>query len=252
MTNCIYRDLANKHVLITGGGSGIGAALTAAFLSQGALVSFIDVAPCNEFCEEMFKTFKQKPFSIKADITDITVLQQAIKSAKEQQGPIDVLINNAGSDQRHRLEDCTVEFWDNALDVNLRPHFFTAQAVFEDMKSLKYPSIINLSSNSFLLGLTGYPAYVSSKAGIQGLTKALAREMGPYNIRVNCLIPGWVMTQRQKEQWVTPESLRECLEQQCIAEAILPEDIADSCLFLASKSSRMITGQSIIVDAGRS
>ena len=171
--------------------------------------------------------------------------------AQNEFGAISVLINNAARDTRHDLVNYSSDEWDKAMHTNLRPHFFTAQAVIEGMRKMGSGSIINLGSNSSILGLSGYASYVTAKAGIIGLTKALARELGPDGIRANSLIPGWVMTERQKELWATPEAVAQCLEEQSLKRTISVEDIAQSALFLASDVSSMITGQMLIVDGGR-
>lgn len=248
-----YIDLKGANVFITGGGSGIGAAFVKAFIQQGANVSFVSLDSDNaeKLCDEVAAEFGSRPFFQVCDITNINHLKICITKAEEKVGGTDVLINNAARDTRHQLEEFTPEQWDESLNTNLRPHFFTAQAVAAAMKRKGRGSIINVGSNSALLGLSGYPAYVTAKAGIIGLTKALARELGPDNIRVNALIPGWVMTERQKRLWVTPEALEECLSQQCLKTTISEQDVANSALFLASTASLMITGQSLIVDGGR-
>ena len=253
MSICNYSDLNGASVFITGGGSGIGAAFVKAFIQQGAKVSFVslDADNAKSLCDSIEQELGQRPFFQQCDISDVEKLMACLVAVEKHQGPIDVLINNAARDTRHTLEELTPEQWDNSLNTNLRPHFFTAQAVANGMKNLGYGSIINVGSNSSMLGLAGYPAYVAAKAGIIGLSKALARELGPSNIRVNSLIPGWVMTERQKELWVTPEALEECLSQQCLKTTISEEDCANSALFLASKASAMITGQALVVDAGR-
>lgn len=246
-----YPDLDGASVFITGGGSGIGAILTEGFLAQGARVAFVDLSDATGFCDAMEAKYASRPLFIQCDIQDIEALRGAVAQAREAHGPIGVLVNNAARDTRHRLEDWTVEEWDESIATNLRPQFFTAQAVAADMRQLGGGAIINLSSNSYLLGLSGYPTYVTAKAGIMGLTKALARELGPDAIRVNCLIPGWVMTERQRELWVNDKDLNECIDQQCLKEAIPEEDMINPCLFLASTASRMMTGQPMVVDGGR-
>lgn len=251
LNTMLFRDLAGKSVFITGGGSGIGAALTEGFLAQGAKVAFVGLTDASEFCTAMEATYGVRPLFIKCDIRDVDALNSAIEKARQAHGPISVLVNNAARDTRHRLDEWSVAQWDESIATNLRPHFFTAQAVAPDMRALGGGAIINLSSNSYLLGLSGYPTYVTAKAGIMGLTKALARELGPDSIRVNCLIPGWVMTERQKELWVNDADLQECLDQQCLKEAIPVDDMIGPCLFLASNASRMMTGQELIVDGGR-
>lgn len=249
--DCKFEDLKGASVFITGGGSGIGASITEGFLSQGANVGFVTLSDNTIFCDEMYEKYGTRPVGIKCDIQDISALRTAITQITEANGDISVLINNAARDTRHTLEGLTPEEWDTSLNTNLKPYFFTAQAVAGSMKSRGGGVVINLSSNSFMLGLEGYPAYVTAKAGIMGLTKALARELGHDGIRVNCLIPGWVMTERQQELWVTEESMSACLEQQSLKQPIMPEDITAPCLFLASSAARMITGQSLIVDGGR-
>lgn len=246
-----FGDLQGQSVFITGGGSGIGAALTEGFLAQGARVAFVGLSDASEFCDAMEAKYANRPLFIECDIRDVAALQAAIAQARKAHGPIGVLVNNAARDTRHSLGDWSVEQWDDSIATNLRPQFFTAQQVAPDMRELGGGAIINLSSNSYLLGLSGYPTYVTAKAGIMGLTKALARELGPDGVRVNCLIPGWVMTERQKALWVNDADLQECLDQQCLKEAIPVEDMIGPCLFLASKASRMMTGQEMVVDGGR-
>ncbi len=249
--DCEFKDLNGASVFITGGGSGIGAALTEGFLAQGAKVGFVTLSDHSKFCDEMQEKYGVKPIGIQCDIQNIDGLQNAIEQVCTENGNVSILVNNAASDARHTLGDFSSDDWDASLNTNLKPHFFTAQAVAKNMQKAGGGAIINLSSNSYMLGLEGYPAYVTAKAGIMGLTKALARELGYHNIRVNCLIPGWVMTERQKELWVTDDSLSECLEQQSLKTAILPEDIVAPCLFLASNAARMMTGQALIIDGGR-
>nr|WP_298410638.1 SDR family oxidoreductase [uncultured Halomonas sp.] len=246
-----FPDLKGASVFITGGGSGIGAGLTEGFVSQGARVAFVGLSDATPFCDDMEQKHGNRPLFIRCDIRDVKALQEAIDQARKAHGPVQVLVNNAARDTRHTLDEWGVEEWDESIATNLRPQFFSAQAVAADMRGLGGGAIINLSSNSYLLGLSGYPTYVTAKAGIMGMTKALARELGPDNIRVNCLIPGWVMTERQRELWVNDKDLQECLGQQCLKEAIAVEDMIGPCLFLASQASRMMTGQELIVDGGR-
>lgn len=247
-----YEDLAGRAVLITGGASGIGAEFVRAFAEQGAKVAFISLPsdPGEQLSDDVEEATGHKPLFLPCDVSDTDALQSAVADAREALGPISVLVNNAARDDRHTLEGLTEDDWDKSLSINLRPHFFTAQACLQDMKS-GGGSIINLGSNSANLGLAGYPAYVAAKAGIVGLTKALARELGPHAIRVNALIPGWVMTERQKELWATHEAVEECLSAQSLKRTISESDIANAALFLASDASAMMTGQSLIVDGGR-
>jgi len=251
-TYTIYKDLRGKVVFITGGGSGIGAYLTAAFAAQGAKVAFVSLTETigEALCDGVERATGNRPFFQSCDIRDIDALRACVSRTIQRFGNIGVLINNAARDDRHDLQSLTPKAWNDSIDTNLRPHYFSAQSAVPTMRA-QGGSIINVGSNSANLGLAGYPIYVTAKAGIVGLTRALARELGPSNIRVNALIPGWVMTERQKALWVTPESLAQCLAEQSLKEPVAGEDVADAALFLASAHSRMITGQSLIVDGGR-
>lgn len=252
-TTPVFPDLQDASVFITGGGSGIGAALTRAFAFQGAKVGFVSLRrePAELLCEEVGRYARHRPLFLRCDIRDLDRLHKAVSDVRDSHGPIEVLINNAALDTRHRLDSMTVEEWDDAMGTNLRPCFFTSQFVQKDMTAAGAGSVINLGSNCANLGLAGYPAYVAAKAAIVGLTRALARELGPDGVRVNALVPGWVLTERQKALWVTQEALSECLAQQCLKQTVGEEDVAHAALFLASNASGMITGQSLIVDGGR-
>ena len=245
----IYPDLAGKSVFITGGGAGIGAFLTEGFLAQGAKVSFVQRSDASDFVAQMAAKYSNTPLAIICDITDVGALQMAMDKAAAHQGVIDVVINNAGDDTRHSLAQTSVEAWDLCQHINLRPHFFTAQKAAQGMAE-KGGSIINVSSVSYMMGNAGYPGYVAANAGINGLTRALARELGPKKIRVNSLMPGWVMTDKQLKMWASPESMAEHLEKQCLKVHLKPEDIVGSALFLAADASRMMTGQAMVVDGG--
>lgn len=246
----VFNDLRDSSVFITGGGSGIGAALTEGFMAQGAKVAFVQRSDASEFVSTMQQKFGHAPTFIRCDITDINALQNAISQAQAINGPINTLINNAANDARHTLDSYTPEQWDAGMSVNLRPHFFSAQAISPMMAKNGGGSIINFSSISYLMGNAGYPGYVASKAAITGLTRSLARELGPDNIRVNTLLPGWVLTDKQLEMWASPEDLAAHLEKQCLKQHLEPQDIIDATLFLASKGSKMITGQALVVDGG--
>lgn len=245
-----FHDLKNASVFITGGGSGIGASLTKGFLAQGARVSFVQRSECNEFIDECAKDYGQAPQFTQCNITNIPALQDAMKRAVAAHGPITILVNNAANDTRHSLAEYSVEQWDQSLDVNLRPHFFTSQAVASGMKEAGGGSIINFSSVSYMMGNSGYPAYVAAKAAITGLTRGLARELGPDNIRVNALMPGWVLTKRQLKLWANADALAAHMERQCLKEHLVAQDIVDATLFLASNTSRMMTGQALVIDGG--
>ena len=245
-----FHDLKDKSVFITGGGAGIGASLTDGFMEQGADVAFVQRSDSTEFVAEMEAKHGRAPLFIKCDITDVAALQSAMQQAETVHGPVTVVVNNAANDTRHSIAEMTPEKWDQGMDVNLRPHFFTAQTAADGMKAAGGGSIINFSSISYMMGNTGYPAYVTSKAAITGLTRALARELGPDGIRVNALMPGWVLTERQMDLWASEESLAAHLEKQCLKEHLKSRDIVDATLFLASEASRMMTGQALVVDGG--
>lgn len=245
-----FPDLDGQSIFITGGGSGIGAALTDGFLAQGAKVAFVQRSNADEFCAEMHKKHGNKPLGLVGDITDTKALQSAIDQAANAHGAISVLVNNAANDARHDTEAVTEGFWDEMIAINLKAYFFACQAVVAGMREKGGGTIINFSSIAYLMGNTGYPTYTTANAGIMGMTRSLAREFGPDNIRVNAVAPGWVMTEKQQRLWVTPEDLASHLARQCLQETIKPEDLVAPVLFLASKASRMMTGQVMPVDGG--
>lgn len=247
-----YPSLENKVVFITGGGSGIGESMVTHFCEQKAKVTFVDIAegPSQALVERIGKLGLPKPDFIPCDITRIDCLVAAIEATQSQHGAIQVLINNAGNDDRHQTGDVTVDYWDERMAINLRPHFFAAQAVRKSMRDNGGGSIINLGSITWMVGDPDCPAYVTAKAAVTGLTRALARELGPEHIRVNCLIPGWVMTERQMRLWLTEAGNKQIDERQCLKERLYPADIARMALFLAADDSRMCTSQAFIVDAG--
>ncbi len=245
-----FHDLKGASVFITGGGAGIGASLTEGFIEQGARVAFVQRSDASGFVEQMQQKHGVTPLFIQCDISDVSALQSALEQAAKAHGTISVLVNNAANDARHSLQEYTPEAWDKGMAVNLRPHFFTAQAVAAGMKALGGGSIINFSSISYMMGNAGYSGYVASKAAITGLTRGLARELGPDGIRVNTLLPGWVLTQKQLDMWANPKDLAAHLERQCLKEHLAPRDIVDATLFLASRASRMMTSQAMVVDGG--
>ncbi|WP_316013559.1 SDR family oxidoreductase [Roseobacter sp. HKCCA0434] len=250
MTYATFHDLDGQSVYITGGGSGIGASLTEGFLKAGAKVAFVQRSDASAFCDEMEAAHGNRPHFMQADITDIDRLRATMDEAAERHGAITVLVNNAANDVRHETAEYSVEDWDWNHAINLRPHFFTAQAVAPGMKAAGGGAIVNFSSASYGMGNAGYPAYVAAKAGILGLTRTHAREFGGDGIRVNALVPGWVLTQKQLDMWATDEDLAAHLEKQCLKEHLVPQDIVDAVLFLASKASRMMTAQALVVDGG--
>ena len=195
------------RVLVTGGGSGIGADLTKGFLSQGAKVTFVQRSNPEKFLAECEGKYKYEPTFIKCDVSHIEKLKIALQTTAKEQGAVTVLVNNAANDTRHTLDEFTSQQWDQTMEVNLKPHFFAAQEVVEGMKISGGGSIINFSSISYMMGNEGYPAYATAKSAITGLTRSLARELGPHSIRVNAIMPGWVLTERQMKLWATEEGL---------------------------------------------
>lgn len=245
-----FHDLKGASVYITGGGSGIGADLTDGFLAQGANVAFIGRSDASAFVDEMSEKHGRAPLFFQGDITDTDGLRKTIAAAEEANGPIDTLVSNAANDRRHNWLELTPEDWDFLMSVNLKAYFFAAQAVAPSMIKRGSGSIINFSSISYMMGNAGYPAYTSANGAITAMTRSLARELGPDNIRVNALAPGWVLTQKQLDKWATPEGLAGHLERQCLKTHLEPRDIVDAVLFMASNTSRMMTGQCVVVDGG--
>jgi NAD(P)-dependent dehydrogenase (short-subunit alcohol dehydrogenase family) len=237
-----YRSLAGRRVFVTGGGSGIGAELVRAFAAQGSEVGFIDIDAdaAVEIAGETGARWWQ------VDVRDIAALKAAIAEA----GPVGVLINNAGRDDRHRMEEVTPEYWDDCLAVNLRHQFFATQAVVEGMRAAGGGSVINLGSISWMRGRPGMVGYTTSKAAISGMTRTLARELGGDGIRVNSVVPGAILTERQRRLWLTPELDRQFIELQALKFRLEAHDVARIALFLGSDESRGCTGQDFIIDAG--
>ncbi len=248
--HAIFPDLRGASVFITGGGSGIGAALTEGFLRQGARVAFCQRRDGAAFCDAMEKLTGNRPLFFAADITDLAQLEAALTAASAAQGPISVLVNNAADDQRMATLDVDEAFFDKSIAVNLKAYFFAAKAVIPAMQAAGGGAIINFSSISYMFGDKGYPVYIAANAAITGLSRTLAREFGPSRIRVNTLAPGWVMTQKQKDLWVTPEGLAAFLQRQCLPDPLQPGDMVEGCLFLASRASRAMTGQVLVMDGG--
>ena len=244
-----YPDLAGRGVFISGGATGIGAAFVAAFAAQGSRVTFVDVADAS--AQALVERLGPERLRYAhCDVRDIAALQFAVAAAESTFGPLRVLINNAARDDRHALADVTPDYWDASLAVNLRHHFFATQAVAPGMMRAGGGSIINLGSVSWMRGVAGFAAYSTSKAAINGLTRTLARELGVHNIRVNSIVPGAIVTERQKALWLTPEKEQAFLDAQCLKFRLSEEDVARTALFLASDEARGITGQNLIVDAG--
>ena len=243
-----YPDLAGKTVLLTGGASGIGEAIVRRFAAQKSRVGFLDIndAAGKALAVELGGDVRY----VHADLTDIPALRAGVAAVRDAFGPITILINNAAHDERHRTEDVTPEYWDNRIAVNLRHQFFTAQAVLPDMQAAGGGSIVNFGSVSWMIGQGGMAAYTACKSAVLGLTRSLARDYGADNIRVNAIAPGWIMTQRQKDLWVTPEGEKEIMLRQCLKRGLQPDEIARVTLFLASEEASACTNQHYVVDGG--
>ncbi|MES0132916.1 SDR family oxidoreductase [Mesorhizobium sp. M0029] len=253
MSFATYPSLSERVVLITGGASGIGADTVRAFAANGARVAFLDLQQeaGEALARELAAAAAHAPLFLRCDVTDIPALQAAIGTVRDRLGPVAVLVNNAADDNRQPVADVTQATWDHAQDVNLRHHFFAAQAVHPHMKELGFGSIVNFSSIAWRFGASEMAPYAAAKAAVVGLTFALARAFGPDNIRVNAIEPGAVITDRQRELWYkTQGSVDQVVQRQVIRKVLLGEEIARTVLFLAADDSRMITKQSITVDAG--
>jgi NAD(P)-dependent dehydrogenase (short-subunit alcohol dehydrogenase family) len=247
-----YGDLKNKRIFITGGGSGIGASIVEHFCEQGSEVYFIDINV--EASNKLVLECKNKNFSIptfiKGDLLNIKNLQNTISKIIDNNGAIDVLVNNAANDERHSIDEVTEEFWNERMNINLRHYFFTVQSVKKGMIANKGGSIINIGSVSWMIGQGGMAAYTAAKSGVVGLTRSFARDLGEFNIRVNSVVPGWVMTERQIEKWLTPESEADMMKKQCLKHKLMPSDIAKTVLFFGSDASSGCTNQDYVVDKG--
>lgn len=251
MTQNVYPSLRGKRVVVTGGGSGIGAAITEVFARQGSRVAFIDIADGDSRELELkLSDTLSPPRYYRCDLTNIEAIRQTFARIRADIGPVDVLVNNAANDDRHSLQETTEQYWDNRIAVNLRHLYFCTQAVTEDMKANNGGVIINLGSVSWHLALPDLAIYQTAKAGIEGMTRALARDLGPFGIRVSCVVPGGVRTPRQMKLWHTPEEEARMLGLQCLKARIEPQDVAAMVAFLSSDDARMCTGHEYFVDAG--
>ncbi len=248
----VYPSLRDRAVLVTGGATGIGESLVRHFARQGSRVAFLDIQqePANELVEMLTYEGCKVPLFIRCDLTDVAALQTAVEAAVSEFGGLDVLVNNAANDQRHSIDEVTPEYWDHSMAVNLRPQFFTVQAALPAMRAAQRGSVINMSSISWMIPSTGLPVYVAAKAAIVGLTRTLAHELGPDNIRVNAVLPGAIATEKQKKLVYTPAYKAEILANQALKRDILPEDVARLVLFLAADDSSAITNQSYVIDGG--
>lgn len=246
-----YPDLAGKLVLITGGASGIGEAVVRAFAGQNSVVAFLDIQ--DERGQALAAELSERGVSAHfrwTDVTDIETLQSTINELVGTLGPVNVLINNAAHDERHDTEVVTSEYWDERIAVNLKHKFFAAQAVLPGMKAAGGGVIVNFGSISWMTGQGGMVAYTAAKSAVLGLTRSLARDYGTFNIRVNTLAPGWIMTERQIKKWLTPEGEAELLRRQCLKRRIVPSEVARFATFLSSAEASACTSQTYIVDGG--
>jgi NAD(P)-dependent dehydrogenase (short-subunit alcohol dehydrogenase family) len=246
-----YPSLKGKTAVVTGGASGIGASIVENFAAQGMRVALLDFDEgAAQKLQDDIKAKGQQVAFFHCDLRDIAALRKTIDAARDKLGDPHVLINNAARDDRHSIESVTLDYWDERMATNLRHQFFAAQAVIEGMKRLGGGSIINMGSTSWRQGNGGMPVYVAAKAAVEGLTRALARDLGQFKIRVNCVLPGWVLTERQLTLWRTPAAEANLLQRQCLKEKLAPQDIAAMILWLAADDSRMATSQSFVIDAG--
>ena len=246
-TFATYPSLKGKTVFITGGASGIGAELVRSFAAQGANVGFVDLDEANS--QTLSDTSDAITYEI-CDLKDIKCLQDALAKLASRLGPATVLVNNAANDDRHSWQDVTPAYWDDRIQTNLRHHFFAIQSVAPGMIAAGGGSIINMGSNSWHETGGGFPAYATSKAAVHGLTRTMARDLGEHRIRVNTVVPGWIMTDRQKQLWATPETLEKQRQRQCLPDLIEPVYVARMVVFLASDDAAMCSANNYMVEGG--
>jgi NAD(P)-dependent dehydrogenase (short-subunit alcohol dehydrogenase family) len=244
----IYSDLKGRTVVVTGGAGGIGESIVRAFHAQGARVGFLDIDTARG--TKLQAELGEGTRFVACDLTDISALKAAIATVRDAFGPIDVLVNNAAHDERHATLEVTEEYWDGRMAVNLKHQFFAAQAVLPDMQATGKGAIVNLGSTSWVIGQGGMAAYTASKSAVIGLTRSLARDFGPFGVRVNAVAPGWIMTERQLALWVTPETDKYINENQCLKRRLVPDDIAKVVVFMCSDEAGAITNQHYVVDGG--
>jgi NAD(P)-dependent dehydrogenase (short-subunit alcohol dehydrogenase family) len=251
MTFATYPSLADRHVFISGGATGIGAAFVEQFARQGARVSFIDIDESNgEQLAASLAACTHRPLFVRCDVTQLEALEAAIATAREVHGPIGVLVNNAANDVRHAFGSTTAAEFDQNIAINLRHQYFATQAVLDDMRSLGGGSVICLGSTGWMKKNAGYPMYAMAKSAVHGLVNGLARELGHDRIRINALVPGWVITEKQRRLWLDADGEAEIARVQCMPGYLMADDLARAALFLAADDSAMCTGQDFIVDGG--
>ncbi len=248
MSNAHYSDLSAKTGLVSGGASGIGAAIVRAMAGQGMKVGVLDfdAGAGAALAAELGGAVRFE----QVDLRDVEATRAAIGRIRAALGPVTHLVNNAARDDRHMIEQVTPEYWRERMATNIDHQFFVTQAVVPDMRAAKAGSVICMGSTSYMVSSDSFTAYKTAKSATIGLTRALARELGSDGVRVNCLIPGWIMTQRQIDLWLTPESEKELMARQCLKRRLTPEDIAKAALFLLSTQAGAMTAQTMIVDGG--
>lgn len=251
-TQARFPDLEGAGVIVTGGSTGIGAALVEAFALQGARVGFLDIAVAEgeALVERLGASVAHAPVFEAVDLRDIAATRQSVERLAAALGSIRVLVNNAAWDDRHDIDAVTEDYWDDNQAINLKPVFFLSQAVVPHLRRAGGGAIVNFSSIAFLLNMADVPAYAAAKAGIIGLTKSLAGRLGPDNIRVNAILPGMIVTERQKKLWLTEEGIETMVARQCLKRPLVAEDMVGPCLFLSSACSGAMTAQTIIADGG--
>jgi NAD(P)-dependent dehydrogenase (short-subunit alcohol dehydrogenase family) len=249
-----YPSLSGRAVFVSGGGSGIGASIVEHFAAQGAKVGFVDIdeAASTALVDRIKSAGHPAPLFAKCDVRQIADYQKAIAGMAAKLGDFTVLINNAARDDRHTVDQVTQEFWDERMAVNLRHQYFAIQSVVPGMRKAGGGSIVNFSSVSYHVMTPNLSVYQAAKAAVIGMTRGLARDLGPDHIRLNSITPGWIMTQRQIDLWLTPESEAALMAAQCLKEKVYPPDIARMALWLAADDSRLVTAQNFTVDGGRS
>ena len=246
-----YPSLQGRTAFVSGGASGLGAEFVTQLAEQGARIAFVDIdMERGRALERELRDGGAEALFQVCDVRDVAALQESIARAAEQLGAIRVLVNNAANDRRDKVADMDQSLWDDRIAVNVRHHFFAAQAVAPMMRDAGGGSIINLGSISAHIDLMDLPGYITAKAGVEGLTRTLAREYGPWHVRVNCIVPGWIMTEKQLTDWVTPEAEQSIARNQCLPEKVYPDDVARLLLWLAAEDSRACTAQKWIVDGG--